>query len=75
MPDPKTFKNLCTWFARLENESAAGKMWTMLCRKFPDLNYHFGEGDESNAEFDDSHVEGLQILIKAYPEWEHADFS
>jgi hypothetical protein len=75
MPDPKTFKNLCTWFARLENESAAGKMWTMLCRKFPNLNYHFGEGDESNAEFDDSHVEGLQILIKAYPEWEHADFS
>ena len=74
MPDPKTFKNLCTWFARLENESAAGKMWTMLCRKFPDLNYHFGEGDDSNAEFDDSHVEGLQILIKAYPEWEHADF-
>lgn len=75
MPDPKTFKNLCVWFARLENESAAGKMWTMLCRKFPDLNYHFGEGDESNAEFDDSHVEGLQILIQAYPDWENADFS
>lgn len=74
MPDPKTFKNLCIWFARLENESAAGKMWTMICRKFPELNYHFGEGDGSNNEFDDSYVEGLRVFQEAYPKWDKADF-
>ena len=75
MPDPKTFENMCTWFARLENESAAGKFWTMINRKFEDLNYHYGEGDGSDPNFDDSHLKGLQILIDAYPDWENADFS
>lgn len=74
MPDAKTFENLCTWFARLENESAAGKFWTMINRKFEDLNYHYGEGDGSDPNFDDSHLKGLQILIDAYPDWENADF-
>lgn len=75
MPDPKTFENMCTWFARLDNESAAGKFWTMINRKFENLNYHYGEGDGSDPNFDDSHLKGLQILIDAYPDWENADFS
>lgn len=73
MPSPETFKNLCIYFARLKNESAAGKFWPYINRKFPDLGYHFGEGEEGEDEFDDAYVEGLRIFQEAYPEWEKAD--
>lgn len=80
MPDPKTFANLCKYFARMGDVSAAGKFWSMIINKFNqtdnpknNLNYHFGESDAPG--FDDSHVEGLNILIAAYPGWENADFN
>lgn len=71
-PTPKTFENICKYYARLKNESAAGKMFKMICTKFEDMNKGFGESDEPG--FSDKYLKGLEILIAAYPEWENADF-
>ena len=71
-PDPKTFENICKYYARLKNESAAGKMFTMICHKFEDINKGFGESDEPG--WSDIYLPALQILIDAYPDWENANF-
>lgn len=71
-PDPETFTNICKYYARLNDESAAGKMFSMICRKFPKINYGFGQSDE--GEWNADYLPGLQVLIDAYPEWENADF-
>jgi len=71
-PDPKTFENICKYYARLKNESAAGKMFTMICHKFEDINKGFGESDEPG--WSDIYRPALEILIAAYPDWENANF-
>lgn len=71
-PDPKTFTNICKYYARLKDESAAGKMFSMITHKFKDINYGFGEGD--GPEWNSDYLPGLQVLIDAYPEWENANF-
>lgn len=71
-PDPKTFTNICKYYARLKDESAAGKMFTMITRKFPEINKGFGESNEPGWSAD--YLPGLQVLIDAYPDWENADF-
>ena len=71
-PDPKTFENICTYYARMKDESAAGKMFSMVNQKFPAMGKGYGESDapEWNADYKPA----LDILIAAYPEWENADF-
>ena len=72
-PDPKTFENICKYYARLKDESAAGKMWTMITHKFEEMNKGFGESNEPG--WSDIYKPALDIIIAAYPEWENADFS
>ena len=72
-PSAETYENLVKYFVRLKSESAAGKMQTMLTRKFPNMNTQFGE--QSGDGWGDKYAKGLQMLIDAYPEWENADFS
>ena len=71
-PDPKTFENICKYYARMKDESAAGKMFSMITHKFEEINKGFGESDEPGWSAD--YKPALDILIAAYPEWEHADF-
>lgn len=71
-PDAKTFENICTYYARLKDESAAGKMFSMITHKFDEMNKAFGESDEPG--WTDTYQKALEILIAAYPEWEHANF-
>lgn len=71
-PDPKTFENICKYYARLKDESAAGKMFSMITHKFEEINKGFGESDEPGWNAD--YLPALQILINAYPEWENANF-
>lgn len=71
-PDAKTFENICTYYARLKDESAAGKMFSMITHKFEEMNKGFGESDEPG--WTDTYQKALEILIAAYPEWEHANF-
>ena len=71
-PDPKTFENICKYYARLKDESAAGKMFSMITHKFEEINKGFGESDEPGWNAD--YKPALEILIAAYPEWEAADF-
>lgn len=71
-PDAKTFENICTYYARLKDESAAGKMFSMITHKFDEMNKGFGESDEPG--WTDTYQKALEILIAAYPEWEHANF-
>jgi len=71
-PDPKTFENICKYYARLKDESAAGKMFSMITHKFEEINKGFGESTEPGWNAD--YLPALQILIDAYPEWEKADF-
>lgn len=71
-PTPEVFTNVCKYYARLKDESAAGKMFTMMTRKFEKINYGFGEGD--GPEWNSDYLPGLQVLIDAYPEWENANF-
>jgi hypothetical protein len=71
-PTPEVFTNVCKYYARLKDESAAGKMFTMMTRKFHKINYGFGQGD--GPEWNSDYLPGLQVLIDAYPEWENANF-
>lgn len=71
-PDPKTFENICTYYARMKDESAAGKMFSMVNQKFPAMGKGYGESDEPTWNAD--YKPALDILIAAYPEWENADF-
>lgn len=71
-PDPKTFENICKYYARMKDESAAGKMFSMITHKFEEINKGFGESDEPGWNAD--YKPALEILIAAYPEWENADF-
>ena len=71
-PDPKTFENICTYYARMKDESAAGKMFSMVNQKFPAMGKGYGESDEPGWTAD--YKPALDILIAAYPEWENADF-
>ena len=72
-PDPKTFKNLCTYFARMDDVSAAGKFWNMIFQKFRSAERHL-ETVEGQPGYDGTYIPGLQVLIDAYPGWENADF-
>ena len=72
-PDPKTFENICTYYARMKDESAAGKMFSMVNQKFPAMGKGYGESDEPGWNAD--YKPALDILIAAYPEWENADFN
>lgn len=71
-PDPKTFENICTYYARMKDESAAGKMFSMVNQKFPAMGKGYGESDEPGWNAD--YKPALDILIAAYPEWENANF-
>ena len=71
-PTPEVFTNVCKYYARLKDESAAGKMFTMMTRKFHKINYGFGQGE--GPEWNSDYLPGLQVLIDAYPEWENANF-
>lgn len=71
-PDPKTFENICKYYARMKDESAAGKMFSMVNQKFPAMGKGYGESDEPGWTAD--YKPALDILIAAYPEWENADF-
>ena len=71
-PDPKTFENICKYYARMKDESAAGKMFSMITHKFEEINKGFGESDEPGWNAD--YKPALDILIAAYPEWENANF-
>ena len=71
-PDPKTFENICTYYARMKDESAAGKMFSMVNQKFPEMGKGYGESDEPGWNAD--YKPALDILIAAYPEWENANF-
>jgi hypothetical protein len=71
-PDAKTFENICKYYARLKDESAAGKMFSMITHKFEEMNKGFGESNEPG--WTDTYRPALEILISAYPEWENANF-
>jgi len=71
-PDPKTFENICKYYARMKDESAAGKMFSMITHKFEEINKGFGESNEPGWNAD--YKPALDILIAAYPEWENANF-
>lgn len=63
-PTPEEWANACTYFARLDSESAAGKFLSCACSKWPDLNDEFGQ-----IEGHDKYVRGIEILSDAYPRW------
>ena len=71
-PDPKTFENICKYYARLKDESAAGKMFSMITHRFEEMNKGFGESTDPGWTAD--YLPALQILIDAYPDWENANF-
>ena len=71
-PDPTTFENICKYYARMKDESAAGKMFSMVNQKFPAMGKGYGESDEPGWNAD--YKPALDILIAAYPEWENANF-
>ena len=71
-PTGKEFENLCKYYTRLDDMSAAALMFKLINTKFPDMNYGYGESTE--GKFNDEYLAGLQVLIKAYPEWEEEDF-
>lgn len=72
-PSPEVFENICKYYARLQDESAAGKMFSMIVKKFKEINKGFGDVDD-DPDYNDAYVGGLNVLIAAYPEWENADF-
>ena len=63
-PTPDEWANACTYFARLDSESAAGKFLQSACAKWPDLNDEFGQVPGR-----DKYVKGIEILSDAYPRW------
>lgn len=71
-PNGKEFENLCKYYARLDDMSAAELMFKLINTKFPDMNYGYGESTE--GKFNDEYLAGLQVLVKAYPEWDAEDF-
>lgn len=71
-PDPKTWENICEYYTRLKDESAAGKMFAMIVKKFPEMNKGFGDGGNLPG-YSDIYVKGVEKLIAAYPEWEKSD--
>lgn len=74
--DPKTFENICTYFADLGDMNAAAKMFTGINRMFPAMTNHYGDtmDDEDGEEHTDKYVNAVQILAAAYPDWENAEF-
>lgn len=72
-PTPEEFANCCKWFVKAKDESFTHAWFEKICKKFPDMNYGFGEGN--TGKFTDKYVKGLQILVDGYPDWEKADFS
>ena len=69
-PTGDEFTNLCKYYAGLNDMSAAGKMFGMITKKFMDMNEEFGDIDPDKNTYQD----GLNVLIKAYPNWENASF-
>lgn len=69
-PTSDEFTNLCKYYASLDDMSAAGKMFGMITKKFQDMNEEFGDIDPDKNAYQD----GLNVLIKAYPDWENAKF-
>ena len=63
-PTPEEWANACTYFARLDSESAAGKFLKSACAKWPELNDEFGQFDGH-----DKYAKGIEILSDAYPRW------
>lgn len=63
-PTPEEWANACTYFARLDSESAAGKFLKSACAKWPELNDEFGQFDGH-----DKYAKGVEILSDAYPRW------
>ena len=72
--DPQTFENICTYFADLGDMNAAAKIFSGLNRMFPNMANGYGDDSSDEDNHDDRYVKGVQILAKAFPEWESAEF-